>query len=138
MTKIPEGEASKGSPRPDRAQVAVAIAGFAFLGFLVFKYGVTYPFKTTVACSKIEGGESCLVRHDSKETQTIAQCIRIKRVCANGVMSDASACFEQAIGVKKYGKILFADSEFSDNDRCDKVVDHALILSTRQPKAEEP
>lgn len=138
MTKIPQGEASKSDTRSDRVQVFVGIAGFAFIGFLVFKYGVAYSFKIAVDCSKIEGGESCLVSHDSKETQTIAQCIRIKRVCANGVMSDASACFEQAIGVKKHGKILFADSEFSDHDRCDKIVDRSLIISARQPKEKEP
>jgi hypothetical protein len=123
------------SIKPVKEQAPLTLEKKIAMGFLIcvlgaafFKFGVTLPVKASVSCDKIQGGEACVISHDSENAQAISQCVSIKRVCFNGVLSEATSCFNQTLSPKANGRLVIADSEFSSHERCDKIEDSSVSL----------
>ena len=132
MTDTPTSEPEKKETSlQDAAAVGLAILGL--LGAIVFvAWFFTDRFEIRSECNDISGGLSCAITHTSKKPQTLSVCVNVKRVCSNGLASNANACFNGLVAAGTSGTLIVANSEFSNAKECARVTAQTESLEVQQ------
>lgn len=89
------------------------------LGYFIAKNIENVSVQT--ACENITGGYSCTLTGDNKNPTALSVCWSINRVCENGIRSSARKCQSFYFQSGKGTKSIIANSEFENNEKCDKV-----------------
>jgi hypothetical protein len=132
MTDTPTGETEKKETSPhDAAVVGLLVLGiFGAIAFIAWFF--TDRFEIHSECKDISGGMSCAITHTSKKPQSLSVCVNIKRVCSNGLASNANACFNGLVAPETSGILVVASSEFSNAQNCPRVTAQTESLEVQE------
>lgn len=81
------------------------------------------PDKAEVQCQSSGEVMTCTVKHTSG-SNVLGVCFEMKLSCANGVVSTAKAC--QDVSPGQTSNRIFRDEDFTNVDKCDKVINSAM------------